>query len=52
MSHKKPLAVASRNVTLRDFLIFQIKLALAGGKDLIAFNLSIVAIVGIFFAVK
>lgn len=50
MSSKKPLTVASRNVTLRDFMIFQIKLALDGGKDLIAFNLSIVAIILDFIA--
>jgi len=41
----KPMTVTSRNVTLRDFLIFQLKLALDGTKDLVAFNLSIVAII-------
>ncbi|MCH1571843.1 MAG: hypothetical protein L7S64_10910 [Longimicrobiales bacterium] len=41
----KPMTVTSRNVTLRDFAIFQIKLALDGLKDLVAFNLSIVAII-------
>lgn len=50
MSRKKPLTVASRSVTLRDFVIFQVKLALDGGKDLVAFNLSIVAIVIDFIA--
>jgi hypothetical protein len=50
MSRKAPLAVASRDVTLRDFLIFQLKLALDGGKDFIAFNLSIVAILLDFIA--
>ncbi len=41
----KPMTVMSRNVTLRDFGIFQTKLFLDGMKDLVAFNLSIVAIV-------
>jgi len=41
----KPMTVTSRNVTLRDFAIFQLKLFLDGMKDLIAFNLSIVAII-------
>jgi len=50
MSRKHPLTVASRNVTIRDFLIFQLKLALDGGKDIVAFNLSIVAIVLDFIA--
>ncbi|MDE3014914.1 MAG: hypothetical protein OXU33_12665 [Gemmatimonadota bacterium] len=39
------MTVMSRNVTLRDFGIFQAKLFLDGMKDLVAFNLSIVAIV-------
>ena len=39
------MTVTSRNVTLRDFVIFQSKLALDGLKDLVAFNLSIVAII-------
>ena len=30
MSQKKPLAVAPRSVTLRDFAIFQLKLLLDG----------------------
>lgn len=42
---KTPMTVASRNVTLRDFGIFQLKLALDGLKDLVVFNVSIVAIV-------
>ena len=42
---KKPMTVTSRNVTVRDFAIFQLKLFLDGMKDLIAFNLSIVAII-------
>lgn len=41
----KPMTVTSRNVTLRDFAIFQIKLILDGLKDAIAFNLSIGAII-------
>ena len=44
MSRKKPLTVASRNVTLRDFAIFQVKLLLDGAADLAAFWLSIGAI--------
>lgn len=39
------MTVTSRSVTVRDFLIFQAKLALDGIGDLIAFNLSIVAII-------
>ena len=39
------MTVTSRNVTLRDFVIFQVKLFLDGLKDLVAFNLSIVAII-------
>ena len=38
------MTVTSRNATIRDFLIFQVKLALDGFKDLVAFNLSIGAI--------
>lgn len=41
----KPMTVTSRSVTVRDFLIFQAKLALDGLGDLVAFNLSIVAII-------
>lgn len=41
----KPMTVTSRKVTLRDFVIFQLKLALDGLKDLVIFNVSIVAIV-------
>lgn len=40
----KPMTVASRGVTLRDFAIFQLKLVLDGTKDFVAFWLSIVAI--------
>jgi len=39
-----PMTVTSRNATIRDFLIFQVKLTLDGFKDLVAFNLSIGAI--------
>ena len=39
------MTVTSRNVTLRDFAIFQLKLALDGLKDLVVFNVSIVAVV-------
>lgn len=37
-------AKATRQVTVRDFLIFQLKLLLDGGKDLLVFNLSIGAV--------
>ena len=50
MSRKKPLTVASRNVTLRDFAIFQLKLLLDGAVDLVAFWLSIGAILVDFVA--
>jgi hypothetical protein len=40
----KPMMVESRRVTLRDFLIFQLKLALDGLKDLVVFNVSVVAV--------
>lgn len=41
----QPMTVTSRNATVRDFSIFQVKLALDGMKDLVAFNLSIVALI-------
>ena len=47
---KRPMTVTSRSVTLRDFAIFQLKLALDGFKDMIVFTLSIVAIVLDFIA--
>jgi hypothetical protein len=47
---KEPMTVASRSVTLRDFAIFQLKLALDGVKDLVVFNVSIVAVVLDFIA--
>jgi hypothetical protein len=42
---RRPVIVASRQVTLRDFMIFQLKLALDGLKDVVVFQLSIVAMV-------
>lgn len=39
------MTVTSRSVTVRDFAIFQLKLFLDGFKDLVAFNLSIIAII-------
>jgi hypothetical protein len=39
------MKVESRGVTLRDFVIFQVKLALDGFKDMVVFGLSIAAIV-------
>jgi hypothetical protein len=44
------MTVTSRGVTVRDFVIFQVKLALDGGKDMIVFGASIVAIVLDFIA--
>ncbi|HSH76518.1 MAG TPA: hypothetical protein VLA09_12590 [Longimicrobiales bacterium] len=46
----KPMTVTSREVTLRDFVIFQLKLALDGLKDVVVFNVSIVAVVLDFIA--
>ena len=50
MSRRKPLTVASRNVTLRDFAIFQLKLLLDGAVDVVTFWLSICAILVDFVA--
>jgi len=44
------MTVATRGVTLRDFGIFQLKLALDGIKDLVVFNLSIGAVILDFIA--
>ena len=47
MSHpgnNLPVA-ASRGVTTRDFLVFQVKLALDGVKDMVAISLSVLAII-------
>lgn len=49
MSHI-PMTVTDRRVTVRDFVIFQIKLVLDGAKDFVAFWLSIGAIVLDFVA--
>jgi hypothetical protein len=46
----KPMMVTSRRVTLRDFMIFQLKLALDGFKDVVVFGLSIGAVVLDFIA--
>jgi hypothetical protein len=46
----KPMTVASRSVTLRDFLIFQLKLFLDGFKDFAAIWLSTGAIILDFIA--
>ena len=46
----KSMTVTSRGVTVRDFTIFQLKLALEGTKDFVAFWLSVVAIVLGFMA--
>jgi hypothetical protein len=46
----KSMTVTSRGVTLRDFAIFQLKLALDGSKDFVAFWLSVVAIALDFIA--
>jgi hypothetical protein len=39
------MTMATRSITFRDFLIFQLKLVLDGAKDLVVFNLSIGAMV-------
>ena len=39
------LPIVTRSVTFRDFVVFQVKLALDGFKDLLLFNLSIIAVV-------
>ena len=44
------MTVTSRKVTLRDFAIFQLKLALDGFKDMVVFSVSIVAVVLDFIA--
>jgi len=46
----QPMMVTSREATVRDFLIFQVKLALDGFKDFVVFNMSIGAIVLDFIA--
>lgn len=45
MTTDKPMTVADRGVTLRDFVIFQMKLFLDGMKDLLAIWLSTGAII-------
>ena len=50
MTTNKPMTVASRGVTLRDFAIFQVKLFLDGMKDFLAIWLSIGAIILDFIA--
>jgi len=47
---RNPMTVTSRKVALRDFMIFQLKLALDGFKDMVVFGLSIGAIVLDFIA--
>jgi len=47
---KSPMRVTSRKVTLRDFGIFQLKLALDGLKDVVVFQVSIVAVILDFIA--
>jgi hypothetical protein len=39
------MAVEDRGVTLRDFIIFQLKLLIDGGKDAVVFGMSIGAMV-------
>jgi hypothetical protein len=46
----EPMTLTSRQVTTRDFVIFQVKLAIDGVKDLVVFNVSIVAVVLDFIA--
>jgi len=47
---KKPRVVATRRVTLRDFVIFQVKLALDGLKGLVVIQLSVLAMIVDFFS--
>ena len=44
-SRKKSVVKVTRGVAVRDFLVFQLKLALEGVRDLLAINLSVIAIV-------
>ena len=46
MNHlrKSSLPVVTRKVTFRDFVVFQVKLAVDGAKDLVLINLSVIAI--------
>ncbi len=46
----KPRVVATRRVTLRDFVIFQAKLALDGLKSLVVIQLSVLAVIVDFFS--
>jgi hypothetical protein len=50
MSRKPMMTVTSRKVVVRDFVIFQVKLALDGFKDMVVFGLSIGAIALDFIA--
>ena len=45
----KPKVVATRKVTLRDFVIFQIKLAMDGMKSVVVIQLSVLAMIVDFF---
>jgi len=44
-TRKKPMTVTSRGVTMRDFLIFQLKLALDGFMFLLFYNVWILGVV-------
>jgi hypothetical protein len=41
MTRKRPMTVATRGITFRDFLIFQVKLVLDGAKDVTVFWISL-----------
>jgi hypothetical protein len=45
-----PRVAATRPVTFRDFVIFQLKLAIDGLKDLLVMQVSVVALIVDFFA--
>ena len=45
MTDERPMIEATRSVTFRDFAIFQLKLLLDGLKDLVLFQIAIVAMV-------
>src|SRR3972149_3892700 len=47
---QRPMIMATRSVTLRDFLIFQLKLWLDGMKDLVVITLSTGAVILDFIA--
>jgi len=45
MGNPREMKVGSGESTVRDFMVFQLKLAVDGVKDLVVFNVSIAAVV-------